>query len=49
MDMKSPEKNRAQFLDDDNAYIIKGATKELEHAIECQIMFLSNISIYEEG
>ena len=48
--MKADEKTSAQFLENDNAYIIRDATdNEVPTAIEYLIMLLSNITINEVG
>eukprot|EP00347_Sterkiella_histriomuscorum_P020667 403336931 len=50
MDMKADEKTSAQFLENDNAYIIRDATdNEVPTAIEYLIMLLSNITVNEVG
>ena len=50
MDMKSPDKTSAHFLEDDNAYVIRdSANQDITAAIEYLLMLLSNVTISEEG
>jgi hypothetical protein len=50
MDMKAPEKTKADFIEDDNAYVVRDAAgADITHSIELLIMLLSNVTINEEG
>jgi hypothetical protein len=47
--MKSPSKNSAEYVHDDNIYEVRSIPSDATNAIEYTIMVLSNISILEEG
>lgn len=50
MDMQSEEKTKADFIEEDNAYVIRDAGgNDISHAIELLLMLLSNVTINEEG
>lgn len=50
MDMKAPGKTRADFIEEDNVYLIKDAGgNDISHSIELLVMLLSNVSITEDG
>ncbi len=50
MDMQAPEKTKADFIEQDNAYVIRDAVgNDISHSIELLLMMLSNITINDEG